>query len=84
MDFYLSRRLKNWAARQAPPVSSRERLLLQASLEAETGQEIPVSYAKKNSARDSAQFYPVLSLYGSLTLKKFWPPYLNPSMLVIT
>jgi hypothetical protein len=84
MDVYLSRRLKNWAARRSPPASSRETLLQLAALEVETGQEIPVSYAKKSSERDSVQFYPVLSLYGSLTLKKFWPPYLNPSMLVIT
>ncbi len=71
MDFYLSRCIKNWAARYQPPVDGRERLIQAASKSSSMGMRS--GYMVKVMTFLKTLFFgqPVLDLRGVLLAEPY-------------
>lgn len=79
MDLYLSRSLKNWAARRQPPTRGKERLL-RAIVAPHWLSARPSSGAlqppKEFHPSDQAVYLPGIMMKGSFTLSLAWPVHI--------
>ena len=82
MDVYLSRCLKNWAARRQPPARGKERLLRALILptwRSSTARRLSGSPQPPKEYRPSDQvvFLPGIMMHSSFTLSLAWPVHIG-------